>query len=610
MRKNKSKINTGKLAVLFIITAMALAGVGAGYSAWFDTITIQGEVSTGSVEWKVSGYSGTYVWKVYGLENQGWGAETYVTGDSEWVPADNGWQGERISYAEAIPGMDDHDVEIIFDNLFPCIYMKADIDITYTGTVPGKINDIIFDYDPACPWVFSLIEAGEIYATARCDEKVVELGYQLHENDEIHIELWIHIPQDNDLMELSGSFTATFEVVQWNEYPHNQCPVPGFIIADLESSTDESSWSDVPGDLLSGFSLGVTQAYEYYYLTLGDDTTTNTPIADGYYGFYVDTYPTGFFTYWETRGVYDGCVGTYEPIMWQIINGDLPIFYIKADAGSYQLIDGLLYQLYGSDFNLRLNGNYLLGDYTYKGTIIAECGQISDIITVPISLEAAPPNTIESGIMHFEGALTDNGGGIYTGTIDMTPGDFYMPGGPGTTWDGMQWVNPDGTPASGGIDVYAKEGGDAFYDDIFQGIIGPDHDAYSNIGGWGAFWTPDVPDYYNYQLTLTTDHWYLEYKSIHLGTPMSGTMNWAGLYATETDTGMYRGTVPADPDANDGGALAYITASTGALTGAGYWDMDWTWGSEAIPLELPGFDVSITDLGAGNYHVTLTPAAP
>ncbi|MBA7691868.1 hypothetical protein ES703_100423 [subsurface metagenome] len=40
--------------------------------------------------------------------------------------------------------------------------------------------------------------------------------------------------------------------------------------------------------------------------------------------------------------------------------------------------------------------------------------------------------------------------------------------------------------------------------------------------------------------------------------------------------------------------------------GAACWDMDWSWGSEVVPLQYPGFTVAIT--GSGPYSVTLTPA--
>ncbi len=147
-----------------------------------------------------------------------------------------------------------------------------------------------------------------------------------------------------------------------------------------------------------------------------------------------------------------------------------------------------------------------------------------------------------------------------------------------------------------------REGGTAYYDDAVQGTIGSDHDAYSHGGGWGSFWDPDVPDWDHYQLTLTADHWYLEYKGPALGTPMSGAMDWSRMLASEDDVGSYRGTVPSDPDANDGDA---------ALNGGGAaaWDMDWTWGSEAIPLQYRFFAVTIAPAGSGLYDVTLTPSS-
>lgn len=217
--RRKNNINTAKLGVIFIVSAMALAGIGAGFAAWTDTVYIDGTVSTGSVEWEVIDYSGTYVWKVFGADDTGYGPETVVTGDPNFnVPPEEGF---LVAYAEAMPHAGDLDVFVEFDNLFPCIWFKADIVIKYTGLIPGKINDIIYSYTPEMDWLEPLIASGDIYATARDEAgNVVEIGYQLHENDVIFIELWIHIPQDNDLMLKSGAFTATFIVAQWNEYPY------------------------------------------------------------------------------------------------------------------------------------------------------------------------------------------------------------------------------------------------------------------------------------------------------------------------------------------------------------------------------------------------------
>lgn len=228
-------------------------------------------------------------------------------------------------------------------------------------------------------------------------------------------------------------------------------------------------------------------------------------------------------------------------------------------------------------------------------------------IVLSLSIATAVPvlaNDIASSTLHFEGALTDDGGGEYSGVIAATAGTYYVEGGAGVT-DGK---TPDGRDAVGGFDVYAKEGADAYYDNVVQGTIGSDHDAYSSAGGWGAWWDPDVPDWGMYGLVLGSDDtWKVVYN--HLGewataggVPMSGTISWHGDgtgYATETDTGAYFGSYAVS--GNLGGA-----AANGG--GPQAWDMDWEWGSEAIPLQYPGYTIEVTDLGGGNYHVTLTPS--
>ncbi|MCP4550244.1 MAG: hypothetical protein GY835_27600 [bacterium] len=221
---------------------------------------------------------------------------------------------------------------------------------------------------------------------------------------------------------------------------------------------------------------------------------------------------------------------------------------------------------------------------------------LSLLLLIPVLAFA---NTIGSGTMEFEGILTDAGGGVFTGTIPATAGSWYVPGGGGA-----------GISTAGGFDVYARQGATAYYDDIAQGTIGADHDAYSSGGGWGAWYDPDVPDWNNYELVLTGTNWYLRFIGTAGGTPMSGVMDWSDLYASENETGAYVNYTGTDPDANDGGAAALLGCTGEPQCGAGYWDMDWTWGSEAIPLELAGFDVEVTLVGGSTYHVTMTPADP
>ena len=226
----------------------------------------------------------------------------------------------------------------------------------------------------------------------------------------------------------------------------------------------------------------------------------------------------------------------------------------------------------------------------------------------------ANANSIESSTMHFKGDLVDLGDGVYVGTIPMTEGEYYVPGG------GGQEIHDQG-----GFDIYAEQNACAMVGGYYGSgewncnvedtyIIGffneSPNDAYATPGGpWGSWFDPDVADWENYELVLTapTDsspgHWYLRYNGgiLYLGnaTPMSGVMDWEKMYAYEDDIGAYA--YPLDsPNANDGDAAKF-----GA--GAGYWDMDWTWGSEAIPLAFPGFLVEIIPDLEGKYHVILTP---
>lgn len=210
---------------------------------------------------------------------------------------------------------------------------------------------------------------------------------------------------------------------------------------------------------------------------------------------------------------------------------------------------------------------------------------------------AASANTIESSTMVFEGALTDDGDGSYSGVVPMVQNDGY---------------------GDSGFDVYAKNGAWSTYDkltsgsDYAEGQV-TDHDVYTTAGGWGSEYNPDVSDWYNYQLKFDSTSWYVEYNAnvgndgILTGAsapPMSGSVDWNNMYATETGTGEYY-TGMGTPQ-NDGYAASFATNHSQLTQGA--WDMDWSWGSEYVPLEYAGFYTVVYDLGSGNYRVTMFPA--
>lgn len=168
-------------------------------------------------------------------------------------------------------------------------------------------------------------------------------------------------------------------------------PFPFFIEADLIVSTDKASWESAEGNLADGFIVGLDALIEYYYLDLGPNTQTNVPLMNDYFPFYLDVnnLPGGFYPYWANRGVFEGCTGVWEPIMWQIISGELPTFYIRYEEDGkvypFMLVDGLQKLLGQPDDYLRVNGVYPFGTYNYTGFIQDVAGNLSDEVLVKIT---------------------------------------------------------------------------------------------------------------------------------------------------------------------------------------------------------------------------------
>lgn len=227
-------------------------------------------------------------------------------------------------------------------------------------------------------------------------------------------------------------------------------------------------------------------------------------------------------------------------------------------------------------------------------------------ISVPAMAEDIDPNTPETSTLVFRGTLTHYtdpiGTDIYTGTIAMVDEAAEMLG-----------------DLEAGFDILARDGMRATYDKL---STGSDYacgytvmrDAWTTGGGWGTFCDPDCQDWYNYQLTLTNDSWALEYNADvgndgiltdALCAPMSGFIDWVAMYAVEMGAGAYyegMGTAESPGYALD-------NACTGQNTGQCAWDMDWSWGSEYVPLQYPGYRVTVIEEGEDIYTVIMVPEA-
>jgi hypothetical protein len=157
--------------------------------------------------------------------------------------------------------------------------------------------------------------------------------------------------------------------------------IPELTSMNLVESSDMTTWNAIPGDLTNGYVMSLDPSVQYFYID-ADSYMSTVALDAGMYGFYVDTYPTDWFTYWAAKGVDANATG-WQATMWQIINGNSPIFYLKIDAmGDATIVDGLQYDFAGLEEYLRVNGDYLTGMYTYTGMVSSATGVDSDPIVV------------------------------------------------------------------------------------------------------------------------------------------------------------------------------------------------------------------------------------
>ena len=138
---------------------------------------------------------------------------------------------------------------------------------------------------------------------------------------------------------------------------------------------DGGSWTSVYGNMTSGYTMllsGTTD--ETVYLDV-ESLTASPALKDGNYPFYLDPVrvPAEFWTYWADLGVDENAaVETWEAVMWQIINGELPIFYLRVSSTGSQLIDGLAWQTQQAVLPARVSADYPLHTYNFEGLVGSE----------------------------------------------------------------------------------------------------------------------------------------------------------------------------------------------------------------------------------------------
>jgi len=245
--KRKLVITLGILLTLFVIT---------GISGFMGGVVYQGNVNTASIDFRIEEYSGTWVYK------------DTVTGERVILdePSSNpDYLYVASSYGQ--PGTNNYDVDFVFENIYPCIFFKADFIAHYIGSIPVHLTGMTFNADPwlepYITWRAYSCEWDEILEEFVIGPQI-QIGYQLHYCMYIYVEVIVKLPQDNNLQDLNGYFHGCLDVIQWDDYCTKYITLP-----EEEITMTALTCGDVINDIL------YCSMYSYFDIWLTD-------VPDGY----------------------------------------------------------------------------------------------------------------------------------------------------------------------------------------------------------------------------------------------------------------------------------------------------------------------------------------
>jgi len=174
--ERKRTLTFGLLAIAVVV---ALALVGVAYALWSETLTINGEVTTGNVSISIGAVSDN---------DNGWDpGYTKDVGDC-WVTGDSNEPAQATIHVS---------------NGYPSYSCTATITVKNDGTVPVNLHDIHFTANPPAWLTVTLPSFTDV---------------QVDPNQTYDISITLHVEQTAD-ENASGSFTAQTLAHQWNEEP-------------------------------------------------------------------------------------------------------------------------------------------------------------------------------------------------------------------------------------------------------------------------------------------------------------------------------------------------------------------------------------------------------
>ncbi|MBP8040817.1 MAG: hypothetical protein KAZ36_02780, partial [Bacteroidales bacterium] len=208
----------------------------------------------------------------------------------------------------------------------------------------------------------------------------------------------------------------------------------------LLSSTDQATWTAVSGDLASGYSMCINPATPFHYLDINTLTGPVNPLTGAFaqnaFTLDVTSVPAGFYAYWAAKGVVSGA-SEWQGVMWNIINGTAPMFYINYTGTDYQLIDGMQYQYGGVAQTLRITGDYPQGNYKFTGSVTDINGCVSSFFDVFLEMNTVPAPPVLSNVVQP--------------TCTLATGSVVLTGLPSGNWT----INPGNITGSGATTTIA-----------------------------------------------------------------------------------------------------------------------------------------------------------
>lgn len=202
-----------KIGLLSLALVLALGALGVGYAMWFDEVTIEGTVQTGSVEISINETSETYVYKDL-RRNHAIVMSATEREDPDLLLVASATAEDVTVYPDGAKT-----VKMTFDNIFPTTVMQgpivANVLLHYTGTIPVHVAVIGEEVDPA-------IEPYLVQEWYMWDDVVGDWVETNMEDIQLHNcnLVWLVVYLDpvalqekgKDAQGLSGKFTKTITV--------------------------------------------------------------------------------------------------------------------------------------------------------------------------------------------------------------------------------------------------------------------------------------------------------------------------------------------------------------------------------------------------------------